>query len=476
VVNRLDENLARYSARLPRTAADPALRELSQAANHSLLWLAVAAGLATRPGPTRRGALRGIAAITGASAAANLIAKPLFPRRRPAAELIPQRRRVIRWPISSSFPSGHAASAAAFVTGVTLEAPVAGALLAPLAAAVAYSRVHTGVHWPSDVMAGAALGVGVGEVTKRWWPIRVEEPAAAPTLVTLPALPGGAGLAVLVNPSAGGTEDPTEAIRAALPAAALQHLAAGADPTCELRRLAGRAGALGVAGGDGTVSAAAAVAAERGLPLAVVPTGTLNHFARDLGTDLDGLRQAVAAGRGAAVGLATVTVDGGPPAWFVNTASLGGYPDMVRIRERLEGRLGKWLAAGIALAMVLWRAQPLRVDLDGRRRELWLLFVGNGSYQPKGLAPAYRPRLDSGLLDVRYLRADLRWSRARFLLAVLLGALHRSRTYVQRDSAVLEVAVHSAPVQVATDGEVGLTGSRFRFAARPAALAAYRLG
>jgi undecaprenyl-diphosphatase len=178
VVNRLDETLARLSARLPRSAADPVLRELSHAANHSILWLSVAAGLASRRGPTRRAALRGVAAIAAASASANLVGKSLFPRRRPAAELIPLRRRVIHRPGSSSFPSGHAASAAAFTTAVALESPVTAAVLAPVAVAVAYSRVHTGVHWPTDVLAGAALGTGIGMATRRWWPPRADAPAA----------------------------------------------------------------------------------------------------------------------------------------------------------------------------------------------------------------------------------------------------------------------------------------------------------
>src|SRR2546429_498108 len=95
------------------------------------------------------------------------------------------------------------------------RSPAAPALrdLAPVAAAVAYSRVHTGVHWPTDVLAGAALGTGIGLATKRWWPIRVERASAAPTRTDLPALPDGAGLAVLVNPAAGGSDDLTDSIR-----------------------------------------------------------------------------------------------------------------------------------------------------------------------------------------------------------------------------------------------------------------------
>ena len=489
VVNPIDVALARRSAQLPPSRADDALRELSHAANHGILWFAIAGLLASRRGPTRRAALRGVAAITLASTTANAVAKPVFPRRRPAAELIPVRRRVTRWPRSSSFPSGHAASAFAFGTAVAVESPAVGAAVLPLAAAVAYSRVHTGVHWPTDVLAGAGLGIGAGLATRRWWPVRPDEPAAARPAAALPRLPDGAGLAVLVNPSAGpdssvsggrigGADldgDPAATIRAAWPAATVHVLADGEDAGTVLRGLARRATALAVAGGDGTVAAAASVAAERDLPLTVIPAGTLNHFARDIGAgDLAGMRAAVAGGEGALVSLATVQVDGDHPRWFVNTASLGGYPDMVRIREKLEGRLGKWAAAGIALARVLRRAQPLVVELDGQRRAVWLLFVGNGSYVPKGFAPVARSRLDAGLLDVRYLRADVPLSRSRFLGSVLLGTLHRSRTYVQRDVADLEVRVHGEPVRIATDGEVGGAGRRFRFVARTGALAAYR--
>ena len=67
-------------------------------------------------------------------------------------------------PKSRSFPSGHAASAFAFASGVAAEAPVPGGLLTVLAALVAYSRVHTGVHYPSDVVAGAVIGASLSPI------------------------------------------------------------------------------------------------------------------------------------------------------------------------------------------------------------------------------------------------------------------------------------------------------------------------
>ncbi len=78
-------------------------------------------------------------------------------------------------PTSPSFPSGHSASAAAFVTGVAIEWPTVGLALTPLAGLVLYSRLHTGSHWFSDVAAGAALGVGVALAGRVLVPGRAEQ-------------------------------------------------------------------------------------------------------------------------------------------------------------------------------------------------------------------------------------------------------------------------------------------------------------
>jgi membrane-associated phospholipid phosphatase len=153
---------------LPRSRVDRALRRLSAAANYNLPWLGMAAVLALRQGRCRRAARRGLVAVAGASALANALAKPLVARSRPNFGVLPRWRRLSVPPTSSAFPSGHSVSAAAFVTAVTVEFPVAGAVVAPLAAAVAYSRVRTGVHWPSDVLGGLVLGSGIALVTRRW--------------------------------------------------------------------------------------------------------------------------------------------------------------------------------------------------------------------------------------------------------------------------------------------------------------------
>jgi undecaprenyl-diphosphatase len=475
-VNEADVAIERRIARIPRSPADTGLKVLTTSANHSVLWFVIAAALASRRGVTRRAAVRGVLAIGGASFLANAVAKPVLPRRRPAADALPDWRTLPDPPTSSSFPSGHAASAAAFATAVAMESPLSGALIAPVAATVAYSRMHTGVHWTSDVVAGAALGASIAAATRRWWPVHPAVPALARPVAGAAALPRGEGLTVTVNHRAGVDDtDPADLVHEVLPKARTVEIGPGEDLTERLDAELDSAQAVGVAGGDGSVAAAAAVAERRGLPLAVFPTGTLNHFARDTGAGtVAGVAAAVEAGQAVSVDLATVIIDGRTRRPFVNTASIGGYPDLVRLREHWRHRLGKWLAAAFALVRVLAEARPLHVTLDDRRLAVWLVFVGNGPYHPRGMVPAWRPALDSGLLDIRYLRADLRLSRTRFALAALTGALHRSRIYAQHEAPAVRVTVHGEPVALATDGEVPVHGNRFEFAVDEAKLAVYR--
>jgi diacylglycerol kinase family enzyme len=239
--------------------------------------------------------------------------------------------------------------------------------------------------------------------------------------------------------------------------------------------------AIGVAGGDGTVAAAAAVAGRRRLPLVVVPTGTLNHFARDVGVyDLQEAVDATAAGEAVAVDLALVEVHPGETSdavirtrCFLNTASLGSYPDLVRLREKWQPRWGKWPAFAAALIVVLRNAEPVRVRLDGEPMSVWFLFVGNGPYHPRGMVPAWRPTLDSGLLDVRWLRADLRFSRLRTVVALLLGAIGHSRVYGQREVPEIDVEL-AVPGMLATDGEVVERSGRYTFRVAKEPIEVYR--
>jgi membrane-associated phospholipid phosphatase len=152
-------------ASTPTPTLDEPLRRLSNAANNSRLWLAIAAGLALAGGEAgRRSALRGTLAIGITSALVNLAAKSVWSRQRPdrAGAGVPGERNV-RMPASTSFPSGHAASGFAFASAIGRDQPALGFALQFLAAAVAYSRVHTGVHYPGDVVVGSLIGAGTGQ-------------------------------------------------------------------------------------------------------------------------------------------------------------------------------------------------------------------------------------------------------------------------------------------------------------------------
>ncbi|MFF9017173.1 phosphatase PAP2 family protein [Streptomyces sp. NPDC014870] len=146
-------------AATPTPTLDRGLRRLSHAADHSKISFGVAAALALFPGRPRRAAALGVGAIAMASATANLLGKRLVRRPRPdreAARVIVDRH--VTMPTSASFPSGHTASAVAFATTVSAVLPPAALPLTALACAVGYSRIHTGVHYPGDVLAGAVLG------------------------------------------------------------------------------------------------------------------------------------------------------------------------------------------------------------------------------------------------------------------------------------------------------------------------------
>ena len=158
---------------------DHVLPRVSEAANHSVLWIALALGMAaTGNTQARRAALRGLASVAVASTAANVVAKGLSGRARPGSD-IPVPRRLVHVPKTTSFPSGHSASAAAFATGVALQMPRLAVPVGAVALAVGASRVFTGVHYPSDVAAGFAIGAAAGALTLRWWPLRPMKAADA---------------------------------------------------------------------------------------------------------------------------------------------------------------------------------------------------------------------------------------------------------------------------------------------------------
>jgi len=165
-LNKLDLAVYAAIAVTPTPGMDVALRRLSRAASYSRLWLGCSAALAACGAERgRRAAENGLTSIALTSAVVNVVLKPIGNRRRPDRQMydIPVARQVTM-PRSTSWPSGHAASAFAFASGVGSAWPQAGIPLGVLASLVAYSRVHTGVHYPSDTIAGTVCGVALAPV------------------------------------------------------------------------------------------------------------------------------------------------------------------------------------------------------------------------------------------------------------------------------------------------------------------------
>ena len=162
----LDRSVSDAIAKTPSPTLNVPMTWISNAANYSLLSFAIAGVLATTRGQRgRRAAIRGLTAVGATSFMANVVAKNVFPRRRPTRPTIATGRSA-RMPTSSSFPSGHTASAFAFAAAVTTDFPYLSLPLYGLATLVGYDRVLMGVHYPSDVMGGAVLGLAVGTVVR----------------------------------------------------------------------------------------------------------------------------------------------------------------------------------------------------------------------------------------------------------------------------------------------------------------------
>jgi diacylglycerol kinase family enzyme len=206
---------------------------------------------------------------------------------------------------------------------------------------------------------------------------------------------------LIVNPRAG-EERPSadELVAAARERGIEPHvLEEGEDPT-EIARSADAA-VLGIAGGDGSLAAIAAVALDRDVPLVCVPFGTRNHLARDLGLDRDDPIGALDAFDGQE---RRIDVGRAGERLFLNNVSLGLYARLVHRRER-HRRRREALARVRSWLIVLTHREPLGITIDGRPEDTRLVLVANNRYELELPSLGARERLDDGALYLYVLGA-----------------------------------------------------------------------
>jgi diacylglycerol kinase family enzyme len=241
---------------------------------------------------------------------------------------------------------------------------------------------------------------------------------------------------------------------------------------CARRGLAGL-DAVVAAGGDGTVSGVAGAVAGTDLPLGVLPLGTFNHFARDLGlpNEAEGAARVIAAGHIHPIDVAEVN-----GRVFVNNASLGFYPQLVVERDRERRRHGgtKWYATALAAWRVLRRLPRARLRfrtpaLAGVQRTP-LLFVGNNIYDTDLFTFGRRTALDAGELSVYIVAPRSRLGLIGLTGRALVGRLDRGRDFRLLRVPELVVETRRRRVRIALDGEPVVLEPPLDYRIRPRAL------
>jgi diacylglycerol kinase family enzyme len=229
---------------------------------------------------------------------------------------------------------------------------------------------------------------------------------------------------------------------------------------------------LVVGGGDGTINCGASAVVGRKIPLGVLPLGTLNHFAKDLGIplDLDEATKVVLDGVVCQVDVGEVN-----GRVFLNNSSLGVYPAIVRLRERYRTKVrGKWIAALWAGLTVLRRNpfMAVRIVVEGEKivRRTPFLLVANNEYRMSGIHAGTRESLARGRLALYVLNAERRPGLLRLAWEVLLKGAERAKEIdlIMVEEATIETKRRRR--QVATDGEVFTLESPLRYRMRAGAL------
>ena len=227
---------------------------------------------------------------------------------------------------------------------------------------------------------------------------------------------------------------------------------------------------VAMGGGDGTMNAGASALAGTGRPMGVLPLGTLNHFARDLGIpqDVEGAVRTMVEGRVREVDVGEVNGQ-----VFVNNSSIGAYPAAVRERERLRATdgHGKWPAMMRAALSTLHRYPLVTVTLRMMNGEVRIttpvVFVGNNRYDTGLFRLGARQELDRGLLWLYVLRDTGRFTLLRLGMRALLGRLRQSRDFEALGLPELMVDDRRSEIPVAVDGELLQLSTPVRYRIRP---------
>jgi diacylglycerol kinase family enzyme len=235
---------------------------------------------------------------------------------------------------------------------------------------------------------------------------------------------------------------------------------------------AGRPLAVVAGGGDGTLSTVASTLAGTDVPFGVLPLGTLNHFAKDLGIPLDPEEAARNIVAGHVVSVDVGEVNG---RIFLNNSSLGIYPRIVRQREhqQRQGR-GKWTAFTWATLRALRRYIFLSVALRTKTEQLSLrtpfVFIGNNEYQMESLNMGGRTCLNAGQLSVVVAHRAGRWGLLRLAVRALVGRLRESREFDAFCTTEIRIETRRDTIDVALDGEVTRMETPLNYRVRPGAL------
>ncbi len=291
---------------------------------------------------------------------------------------------------------------------------------------------------------------------------------------------------VLINGGAGSVDDSdsdgqVKAIEEAFVAAGAEadvEIVEPADFQATMRRIwdgPARPAAIVVAGGDGTVNCAAGEAVGTDLVVGVLPFGTFNHFAKDLGIPVDLTEAAASLVSGEERQVDIGEVNGRV---FVNNSALGVYPAMVAVRDRIRHQRGwgKVRAVPVAAVRVL-RAFPVhRFDLRGSdgfsrtRVRTPFVFVGNGAYDNDSGKVGDRGSLDDGQLGLYVARVVSRWGLIRTVLRTMVSGTQAARDLDRAELAEFEVSGHVRRLRVALDGEIAWMETPLRYKSCPGAL------